>query len=109
MIETIKAHGAVLAGDTVGDGQTWQKVALTQAHELRHYATALELIAAGHAKGPVVFPAWDKDSGDTGRDELLAACRKMIAADDENDEIGKRVAILAISRAVAMAEGVAER
>jgi hypothetical protein len=76
---------------------------------LRHYATALELIAAGLAKGPVVFPAWDKDSGDAGRDQLLAACRKMMAADDENDEIGKSLAILAIRCAVDDAEGVAER
>jgi hypothetical protein len=55
----IKRLGSILAGDAVGNGDPWQKVALIQAAEMRYYALLLERIAAGKEGGGVVFPSWD--------------------------------------------------
>jgi hypothetical protein len=59
-ISEIKRLGSILCGDTLSGGDSWQKVAVTQAAELRWYATLLERIAAGKEGGGVVFPSWDE-------------------------------------------------
>lgn len=64
MVASIKRLGSILAGDEVGDGWSWQRVALYQAHEMRHYAAVLERIAAGKHGGGVVFPSWDAEGVD---------------------------------------------
>jgi hypothetical protein len=60
----IKRLGSILAGDTVGNGDPWQKVALIQAAEMRFYALLLERVAAGKEGGGVVFPSWDAEGVD---------------------------------------------
>jgi hypothetical protein len=64
IVASIKRLGSILAGDEVGDGWEWQRVALYQAHEMRHYAAVLERVAAGKEGGGIVFPSWDAEGVD---------------------------------------------
>jgi len=63
-LSEIRRLGSVLCGDTVGDGLPWQTVAISQAAELRFYATMLERAAFGKEGGGVVFPSWDAEGVD---------------------------------------------
>lgn len=63
-LSEIKRLGSILCGDTLSGGDTWQKVAFTQAGELRWYARLLERVAAGKEGGGVVFPSWDAEGVD---------------------------------------------
>jgi hypothetical protein len=85
MVASIKRLGSILAGDEVGDGWSWQRVALYQAHEMRHYAEVLERVAAGKHGGGIVFPSWD-EGGDgvtpaaQGSAELLRRYQEVKSA-----------------------------